>query len=63
MDLIVDKIQEACEDVGGGQGRFVTEEDVVRYVLFNFFLSIVFQTFGSLDDARRMTSVNAKMVG
>lgn len=30
VDLIVNKIQEACEDVGGGDGRFVTEEDVVR---------------------------------
>ncbi|KAF8809044.1 hypothetical protein BYT27DRAFT_7163377 [Phlegmacium glaucopus] len=28
-DLIVDRIYRACEDIGGGQGRFVTEEDVV----------------------------------
>jgi phosphatidylinositol 4-phosphatase len=32
VDLIVDKICNACEDVGGGQGRFVSEEDVVRFV-------------------------------
>jgi hypothetical protein len=36
VDLIVDKIQGACEDMGGGQGRFVTEEDVVRFVSFFF---------------------------
>ena len=36
VDLIVDKIQEACEDMGGGHGRFVTEEDVVRFVSFIF---------------------------
>jgi len=41
VDLIVGKIQDACE---GGHGKFVTEEDVV-----------------CLEDARRMTSVYAKM--
>lgn len=35
VDLIVNKIQEACEDMGGGHGRFVTTEDVVRFVSFN----------------------------
>ena len=30
VDLIVDKIYSACEDMGGT--RFVTEEDVVRFV-------------------------------
>jgi len=28
--LIVDRIYRACEDTGGGQGDFVTEDDVVR---------------------------------
>lgn len=31
-DLIVDKIRDACEDMGGGKGRFVIEKDVVRFV-------------------------------
>ena len=34
VNLIVEKIQGACEDMGGGRGIFVTEEDVVRYVSF-----------------------------
>jgi hypothetical protein len=32
VDLVVERIQRACDDVGGGQGTFVTEEDVVRCV-------------------------------
>ena len=36
VDAIVDKIYRACEDVGGGHGRFVTEEEVVRLVFFLF---------------------------
>ena len=32
VDLVVERIQSACDDVGGGQGAFITEEDVVRYV-------------------------------
>ncbi|KAF9014086.1 SacI homology domain-containing protein [Cyathus striatus] len=28
-DLIVDSIQRACQDIGGGQGEFVVNEDVV----------------------------------
>ena len=34
VDLIVEKIQKACEDIGGGQGDFITSEDVVRYRFF-----------------------------
>ncbi|KAI0062325.1 hypothetical protein BV25DRAFT_670160 [Artomyces pyxidatus] len=48
VDLMVDAIVRACEDVGGAQGRggapFVTEQDVV-----------------SLAEARKVTSVYAKM--
>ncbi|KAF8912099.1 SacI homology domain-containing protein [Gymnopilus junonius] len=29
VDLIVEKIQKACEDIGGAQGDFITLEDVV----------------------------------
>ncbi|KJA26998.1 hypothetical protein HYPSUDRAFT_131584 [Hypholoma sublateritium FD-334 SS-4] len=29
VDLVVERIQNACEDVGGGQGEFVVNEDVV----------------------------------
>ena len=36
VDLIVDKIQDACE----GHGRFVTKEDVVRFV--SYFFKILF---------------------
>ncbi|KAF8197552.1 SacI homology domain-containing protein [Pholiota molesta] len=32
VDLIVERIQNACNDVGGGQGEFVTEEEVVSLV-------------------------------
>ena len=32
VDLVVERIQSACDDVGGGQGAFITEEDVVRCV-------------------------------
>ncbi len=33
VDLIVDRIWRACEDVGGAHGeRFVVQEDVVRWV-------------------------------
>ena len=34
VDLVVERIQSACDDVGGGQGAFITEEDVVRYVVW-----------------------------
>ena len=61
-DLIVGKIQDACEDVGGGHGSFVTDEDVVRFVSFFFSVAQVSVSFfGSLSDARRTTSVYAKM--
>lgn len=36
VDLIVDRICGACEEIGGGQGRFVSEDDVVRLVSFFF---------------------------
>jgi hypothetical protein len=36
VDLIVERIQNACNDIGGGQGEFITEEDVVRYVYLPF---------------------------
>jgi phosphatidylinositol 4-phosphatase len=36
VDAIVDRVYRACEDVGGGHGRFVTEEDVVRLVFLFF---------------------------
>lgn len=39
VDLIVTRIQDACEDMGGGHGKFVTEEDVVRFES-NLFLSV-----------------------
>lgn len=40
VDLIVNRIQDACEDMGGGgHGKFVTEEDVVRFDS-NLFLSV-----------------------
>ena len=40
VDLIVNRIQDACEDMGGGRhGKFVTEEDVVRFDS-NLFLSV-----------------------
>ncbi|KIM48704.1 hypothetical protein M413DRAFT_21047 [Hebeloma cylindrosporum] len=29
VDLVVERIQKACDDVGGGQGAFIKEEDVV----------------------------------
>jgi len=29
VDLVVERIRRACDDVGGGQGTFITEEDVV----------------------------------
>jgi len=33
VDLIVDRIWRACEDVGGAHGEsFVVQEDVVRWV-------------------------------
>jgi hypothetical protein len=60
VDLIVDKIQDACEDVGGRHGGFVTAEDVVRSVSILFY-SFLFHFVGSLSNARRMTSVYAKM--
>ena len=52
VGLIVDKIQDACEDMGGGHGKFVTEEDVVRCVsniyisvrMFQFFFLAVWRT-------------------
>jgi len=62
VDLIVDRIYHACEDMGGGQGRFVTEEDVVRLVyVFLCAYNVDFLFFFSLEEARRMTSVYAKM--
>jgi len=38
-DLIVDQIYRACENMGGGQGTFVTEKDVVRSDLVYSWLS------------------------
>lgn len=32
VDRIVDSIHRACQEVGGGRGNFVTNEDVVRQV-------------------------------
>ncbi len=29
-DLVVDRINRACEDVGGVQGHFLVQEDIVR---------------------------------
>lgn len=34
VDLIVDSIQRACEDIGSAHVGFVTKEDVVGYVYF-----------------------------
>lgn len=66
-DLIVDKIYQACEDVGGGQNDFLVREDIVRQVFHLFCLlrhvctSRFIDTSFSLADAQRMTSVYAKM--
>ena len=38
VDLVVERIQSACDDVGGGQGAFITEEDVVRYVVWRLWI-------------------------
>lgn len=64
VDLVVERIQSACDDVGGGQGAFITEEDVVRYVVWRLDTqgadSIFFKQ-KSLAEAQRITSVYAKM--
>lgn len=33
VDLIVERIYNACHDVGGAQGDFISEEDIVRSVM------------------------------
>lgn len=35
VDLIVERIYNACHDVGGTQGDFISEEDIVRSVIPN----------------------------
>lgn len=42
VDLVVERIQNACEDVGGGQGDFVANEDIVRSVYASISLSDLF---------------------
>ena len=68
VDLVVERIQNACEDVGGGQGDFVVNEDVVGSVhaylsLFDLCTNIDLpcDIYFSLREAQRVTSVYAKM--
>ena len=35
-DLVVDRIHRACENVGGGQGHLLVQEDIVRQVFFTY---------------------------
>lgn len=62
VDLIVESIRKACEDIGGADGDFVTNEDVVGCV-FCLWLDQCFvaDLDLSLAEAQRMTSVYAKM--
>lgn len=67
VDLVVARIQSACDDVGGGQGAFITEEDVVRCVIGGVWyyrmgadLHLSFLFF-SVAEAQRLTTVYAKM--
>lgn len=65
VDLVVERIWRACDDVGGGQGAFVTEEDVVRCVIgwiWRVWMGADLHfSFSSVAEAQRITSMYAKM--
>jgi hypothetical protein len=63
VDLIVDRIQRACQDAGGAEGeRFVVQEDVVGWVLVILHeVHCFYVSQFRLTEAQRMTSVYAKM--
>lgn len=66
VDLIVDSIKRACEDVGSAHGEFVTEADVVRWAsctlsFKKLVLTVPIYLTSSVAEAQRMTSMYAKM--
>lgn len=66
VDLIVERIERACGDIGGAQGKdFIVSEDVVRCVLklraMSLLRFLILSFRCSLAEAQRMTSVYAKM--
>lgn len=64
VDVIVDAIRRAREDVGDADGLSIMESDIVRYVSDSAVIIIYCLTFAncySLAEAQRMTTVYAKM--
>ena len=63
VDLIVDTVKRACEDIGSGSGDdFVSEDDIVRRVPILCSHRASSSTLGiSVSEAQRTTTIYAKM--